>query len=328
MGDGGVKPIGPAPNAIPALQQQIDETKLKAALAGVRDPKASGRSVKDPAIERGRLLIRNQQEMEAEVGENRKALDQMNRDDLEYTAAREKLVNAWGDQVAGMTNDEILEWQKAKFAAIDAADEVLDASARMAAGFTEDGKAIVENTKALDSAAHRLGMTFSSAFENMIFDAGRSVKALDLVKAAVTDVSRALFRNLITEPAAKGIEGYVRDSGGVGGIIRGLFGGGGGPSAMGYGTADVTTSGIVGSFDVGTPFVPRTGLAMVHQGERIIPASQNGGGDSPPVSISIYAPGADPYQLGQLQIKVDALARDIRAGASVSDVQRRSARSR
>lgn len=34
----------------------------------------------------------------------------------------------------------------------------------------------------------------------------------------------------------------------------------------------------LGAFDVGTPFVPQTGLALVHRGERIVPANQNRGG--------------------------------------------------
>lgn len=36
---------------------------------------------------------------------------------------------------------------------------------------------------------------------------------------------------------------------------------------------------FVGTFETGTPFVPETGLAMVHKGERIIPAGEVGGGD-------------------------------------------------
>lgn len=45
--------------------------------------------------------------------------------------------------------------------------------------------------------------------------------------------------------------------------------------------------GLVGSFDTGTNYVPRSGLAMVHQGEAIIPANQNNGGGN--VTINIQA---------------------------------------
>jgi hypothetical protein len=51
-------------------------------------------------------------------------------------------------------------------------------------------------------------------------------------------------------------------------------------------------------YKMGTSFVPRTGLAMVHQGEEIIPADQNrqGGG----ISINNYikpGPGMDESEL-------------------------------
>jgi TP901 family phage tail tape measure protein len=38
----------------------------------------------------------------------------------------------------------------------------------------------------------------------------------------------------------------------------------------------------------GTPYVPRTGLAMLHQGERVVPASQNRGGGGN-LTVNIYA---------------------------------------
>jgi hypothetical protein len=34
------------------------------------------------------------------------------------------------------------------------------------------------------------------------------------------------------------------------------------------------------SYDVGTPYVPQTGLAMLHAGEAVIPAAYNNGGSS------------------------------------------------
>ena len=42
-------------------------------------------------------------------------------------------------------------------------------------------------------------------------------------------------------------------------------------------------------FANGTDYVPRTGLALIHQGEKIIPAAQNNGGG---VTVNVYeAPG-------------------------------------
>lgn len=59
------------------------------------------------------------------------------------------------------------------------------------------------------------------------------------------------------------------------------------------GTALKVVGGFMGSFDTGTPYVPRTGLAMLHQGERVIPAAENRSGNAdsgerrPPVSVTI-----------------------------------------
>ena len=51
--------------------------------------------------------------------------------------------------------------------------------------------------------------------------------------------------------------------------------------------------GFLGSFDVGTPYVPRTGFALIHQGERILTREENrrgmGGGG---VTINFAISGA------------------------------------
>jgi hypothetical protein len=52
------------------------------------------------------------------------------------------------------------------------------------------------------------------------------------------------------------ITGAKQEGGGYGGLI-GIF------------------TKLVGSFQSGTEFVPSTGLAMLHRGERVIPADQN-----------------------------------------------------
>jgi hypothetical protein len=51
----------------------------------------------------------------------------------------------------------------------------------------------------------------------------------------------------------------------------------------------------VGSFEIGTDYVPRTGMALVHQGEAIIPASQNmgGGGQGAAANVTFQVSAID-----------------------------------
>lgn len=73
-----------------------------------------------------------------------------------------------------------------------------------------------------------------------------------------------------------------------------------GPAAPAEGAAAAAATvaaatATVGAFEMGTDYVPRTGLALVHQGERIIPAAQNmaGGGIGPQANFSFNISALD-----------------------------------
>jgi hypothetical protein len=128
------------------------------------------------------------------------------------------------------------------------------------AEFSDPGKleTMLDSLKKVDAAAVDLGWAFASAFETAVIE-GKNASAV--VRGLGQDIARIALRQLVTQPMANAISG----------ALSGIFGGGGGSMAG----AAVTG---VPAYASGTDYVPRTGLALVHQGERITPAGQNGGG--------------------------------------------------
>lgn len=105
---------------------------------------------------------------------------------------------------------------------------------------------------------------------------------------------------LAADAIAKQLFGGGSSGGNALGNIFGMLGfGGGGSAATIFGGTDSSQlasgggfsldSGFsIPSFDVGTPYVPQTGLALIHQGERIVTAKDNSNGKygSNPTSIN------------------------------------------
>jgi archaellum component FlaC len=87
-----------------------------------------------------------------------------------------------------------------------------------------------------------------------------------------------------------------------------------GVSAFGYGPSPTGAFGYTGeawgtkpfgSYQHGTPFVPKTGMAMLHRGEAVVPANQNtyNNSFSPTVNLSVQG-GESPNRIAQEVEKV------------------------
>jgi hypothetical protein len=167
--------------------------------------------------------------------------------------------------------------------------------------------------------ADKFNGVFSNEVSSALTDFVTGTKsASDAFRSFVNGVVRG-----ISDIASKGLATSLFGGGaggGVGGFLSGLFSGNGltgplqGPTPSGGNLSE--SAGLVGgigsflakfipSFDVGSAYVPRTGLAMVHQGERITKASENVGGFSRPIQ-QIFNISGPVDQRSQMQIQAAA----------------------
>lgn len=190
----------------------------------------------------------------------------------EENLALAKISDEYWEREEKLRQQDVQGWVAHAEAVFQAADEENLALAKIA----DDG------ARKAQEAARELGLTFESVFEDAIVE---GKKLSDVLKAIEQDIARIIIRKAITEPLAGAVSGAI---GGIdfGGIFGGLFGGST-PLPQDF-TSDFP------AFASGTDYVPRTGLALVHEGERIIPAAQNrGGGDT--YNIAIHATDAQSF---------------------------------
>jgi hypothetical protein len=146
--------------------------------------------------------------------------------------------------------------------------------------------------------------SFADSFASFI-DGSKSAKEAfaDFASSVASQITR-----LATQELANGIFGSMgggKGGGGIGGLIGGLFGGGGGgipvAGASGAGLwADLAA--LIPGFAVGTDFVPRDMVAMVHRGERIVPANENmSGGGGSPIFMTVVTPDAGSFRASKGQ---------------------------
>lgn len=179
----------------------------------------------------------------------------------------------------------------------------------------ENSKALWDNylaTAALNKEKEEQAAAMEYAHGQMDKEIAATVKAMEEQDAKISEFSKKASQNIqdsmadfLFDPFSKGLSGMLDGfttmirrmvaEAAAAQLAKNLFGSGigsGGGSmgpwinaamsffGMSNGTQaaapvrDVTPK-LVGSFATGTDYVPRTGLALVHQGERITPASEN-----------------------------------------------------
>jgi hypothetical protein len=152
-----------------------------------------------------------------------------------------EIVTKYWDQHEEGLNNNIPQWEALDEQVIHFSDDLVEAK---------------NKTEELTNVGRELGWTFSSAAE----DALTEWKGFgNLLGSIFEDIQRIVLRKAVTEPFGDFIGGLF-SGGGEGGGIGGFF------------------KNFLGSFDVGTDYVPRDGFAYIHKGEAIIPAAQNRAG--------------------------------------------------
>lgn len=187
----------------------------------------------------------------------------------------------------------------------------------------EQARAALERLRAeSDLLAQAFDRVFTEAAADAFSDFIDGTKsASEAFKSFVDSVTRQINR-MVAEDLAVKLKKIIFGEGKSGGsgsalgsIFAGFFGSGTSSSA---GTASMAAAfpndlnpigALVGKFASGTDYVPRTGLALVHKGEAIIPAS----GNKAPLQLVInqsFAPGTDRRTVAQAAAASAAAASD------------------
>jgi hypothetical protein len=168
---------------------------------------------------------------------------------------------------------------------VESAELVVQAADDMVYTWDAAGNRIAmtkEEFASVGRAAGEFGRAIGDSFGDAIV---RGEELDDVLKKLAISIARMILEEQVSKPIAAAFSG----------ALSGIFAGAGGSMAG----AAVTG---VPAYASGTDYVPRTGLALVHQGERITPAGQSGGG-----TYMIDARGADRAGLMRLEAVIRQL---------------------
>jgi hypothetical protein len=258
---------------------------------------------------------------------------------LDILAAKESMIESLRKSGAITDTEALKRTGDARAAQLDQLRSMADALAAVAQQTNKpEMLAAVEQFRAriddLAASVDLVGQRSRAVFEDGLvgfLDAsiGRTKSLKDALTSMFTDLGRQLL-HLQNQDLARGLLGKggaggggLMGAGGLVGLVTGLFGGGRGAEwsqAAQSSTASIF-AGLYPSYDVGTDYVPRTGLALIHEGEKITPRNQRD--DSGGVTIIQHNDfsGVDPMSVARIEAKLDAHTRATYQ--LVRDAQRR-----
>lgn len=269
--DDGTRLVEQLRDQIRATQELSEVEKLELAIA---DGKYKTASAANLAIARGYAetldnikAARAEAEKEAEAQRERLELFAEGARVFESVRTPTEALNAELDRLVTLLDAGAINMETFGRAASKAGEEMQRLEAK-----GED------TTTLLDEFAKNAAQNMQTSFANFLFD-----PFADGTKSMLQSFGDMIRRMIAEAVAADLVRRLFGDFGKGGGSS------GGGSSGL-VGSLLESLSGLLPSFDVGTPYVPRDMLAVVHQGERIVPAAQNrpsGGGQSISVVINM-----------------------------------------
>ncbi|HYG68970.1 MAG TPA: hypothetical protein VD838_14980, partial [Anaeromyxobacteraceae bacterium] len=168
---------------------------------------------------------------------------------------------------------------------------------------------MADATKQWENAAGDLGMTFSSAFEDMLLK-GASVR--DMLRGLAQDVLRIAARRAITEPIAAGLTSGLARLGSAWQYRNMPDGGGYDPNAFAidsFGVGGKAAGGPVSAGELYRVNEHGTEYFRPDVGGRVIPIGEGNGGG---MTVNIDARGADASAIARLEATVTRLGGEVR----------------
>lgn len=198
--------------------------------------------------------------------------------------------------------------------AIENANNRLEDTASKVRDVGKAAKDSMKPVKEVVDGLSEMGQFASGIFKGFVNDLRNGASVADAFK----NVLNKLLDKLIETASNQLAMGLFGGNQGGGGLLGGLFGGLLGGSSFAPGA-----TGMAGlpMYEQGTPYVPKTGMAMLHKGEAVIPAKFNNGGmggSGTNVVVNNNAPKTEASARtapdGTIEVIVEAVKQDMARG--------------